>query len=164
MTYFWEFETEGRPLTAAGRKCHRGPMIDVEERMALPCLTIQDAERLRKHLLVHIVDINNAAVQTREVILRVFNSNLNAVFTRLASQRKTLQVLICEKKNSIVIDDETKVYDRFYMQVLDRLLDYGVNRENIMLISSALKSNSATMRVAARCTIVLLVAYVELDL
>jgi hypothetical protein len=164
MTYLWEFEIAGRPLLPLGQKCHRGPMIDVETRMSQPCVTIQDAEKLRYHLLKNIVDTSNPAVQTREVILRVFNSNLNAIFTRLADQRQTLQVTICEKRNSLYIDEDVKVLDRFYMQVLPRLMDYGVNRQNVDLISAALSSNSAIMRVAARCAIVLLVAYIELDL
>jgi hypothetical protein len=138
-------------------------MIDVEERMSRPCLRIREAERIRQHLLLHIVDINNVTVQTREVILRVFNSNLSAIFRRLVSRRQELQVLICEKKNSLILDAELRVFDPFYVKVLGQFAEYGVNPRHVELISNGLVSNSAIMRVASRCAIVLMVAFIELD-
>ena len=113
MAYVWEFETTGRPVFPLGRKCHRGPMIDVEIRMSKPCLHIPEAERLRQHLLLNIVDTPYVAVQTRETILRALNSNIGPMFFNLLTRAKGLQVLICEKKNSLVIDDELKIYDVF---------------------------------------------------
>jgi len=164
MPYEWEFETSGRPLTPLGKKCHRGPMIDVEIRMSQPCLTIPEAERLRQHLLQHIVDINNVAVQTRETILRTLNSNLGPMFFKLYSRSKGLQVEICEKRNSLVIDEELKVNDVFYRQVVGSLKNYNVSKQHLDLMLEGLASNSAIMRVAARCSVVLMVTFVEMDL
>jgi len=164
MGYIWEFEVGGRPPTPLGRKCHRGPMIDIEVRMSQACLTIPEAERIRQHLLQHIVDINNVAVQTREVVLRVMNSNLRAMFLSLVPIASELQVLICEKRNSLDIDYDVKYEDQFYTQVLSTFARYGTRPQHVDLISDALKSNSAIMRVAARCAIVLMVAYIEASL
>lgn len=164
MPYEWGFETSGRPLTPEGKKCHRGPMIDVEIRMSQPCLTIPEAERVRQHLLTHIVDINNAAVQTRETVLRVLNSTLGAAFFKLYAISKSLQVEICEKRNSLVIDEELKVNDVFYKQVINSLRRYNVSKQHLDLMLEGLTSNSAIMRVAARCSVVLMVAFVEMDL
>lgn len=164
MGYTWEFEIGGRPLLPSGRKCHRGPMINIEVRMSQACLTIPEAERIRQHLLAHVVDINNAAVQTREVVLRVMNSNLRAMFLGLIPVAKELEVLVCEKRNSLDIDDEVKYEDQFYTQVLSTFARYGTRPQHVDLISAALKSNSAIMRVAARCAIVLMVAYIEASL
>lgn len=162
--YTWEFETGGRSLTPLGQKCHRGPMIDIEIRMSQPCLTIPDAEKIRQHLLQKVVTSPQVAVQTRETILRVLNSNLNAMFLGLVPQAKDLQVLICEKRNSLDIDDDLKVYNIFYSQVSSKFTAYGVRSQHVTLIQDALKSNSAIMRVAARCAVVLMVAYVETSL
>jgi hypothetical protein len=164
MTYSWEFEVGGRPPTPLGRKCHRGPMIDIEIRMSQSCLTIPEAERIRQHLLQHVVDINNPAVQTREVVLRVLNSNLRAMFMGLIPVADALQVLICEKRNSLDIDNDVAYEDQFYKQVLGTFARYGTRPQHVDLISDALKSNSAIMRVAARCAIVLMVAYIEASL
>lgn len=164
MPYEWEFETLGRPLTPSGQKCHRGPMIDIEMRMAQPLLRIPEAERLRQHVLSHIVDINNVAVETREVCLRVLNSNLGPVFFYLNPQAASLQVPICEKRNSIDIDYDLKVFDQFYPKVVDSLQGYNVSKQHLALIREGLKANNAIMRVAARCAVVLLVTYVEYGL
>ena len=164
MGYTWEFEVGGRPPTPLGRKCHRGPMIDIELRMSQACLTIPEAERLRQHLLGHIVDIDKVAVQTRETILRTMNSNLRAMFLSLIPVAKDLQVLICEKRNSLEIDNDLKVYDVFYKQVTSAFTAYSVRPQHVTLIADALRSNSAIMRVAARCSVVLMTAYVELSL
>lgn len=164
MTYEWEFETTGRPLLPQGRRCHRGPMIDVEERMSRPCLTIKGAEKVRQHLLMHIVDINQPAVQTRETVLRVLNSNLGPMFFKLKSQTKELQVLICEKKNSIILDDELSVYNDFYDEVLSGLGKQNVTKQHLDMILAASRSNNAILRVASKCAVVLMVAFVELDL
>jgi hypothetical protein len=139
-------------------------MIDIEIRMSQPLLRIPEAERLRQHLLLHIVDINNVAVQTRETLLRVLNSNLGPVFFNLNPKWQSLIVLICEKRNSLDIDNDLKVYDVFYSQVLSALRKYNVLPQHVELIAAGLKSNSAIMRVAARCAVVLLVAYVEVGL
>lgn len=139
-------------------------MIDVEVRMSQPCLTIPEAERIKQHLLQHVVDINQAAVQTREVVLRVLNSDLRAMFMALIPVADALQVLICEKRNSLDIDNEVAYEDQFYSQVLSHFTEYGTRSQHVDLISAALKSNSAIMRVAARCAIVLMVAYIELSL
>lgn len=139
-------------------------MIDVEDRMSRACITIPEAERLRQHLLLRIVDINYPAVQTREVVLRTLNSNLNAIFSRLVNQREELQVTICEKKNSTILDEELKVLDRFYFQVISKFESYGMAPQHADMIKLGLQSNSAIMRVAARCAVVLTVAFIELDL
>jgi hypothetical protein len=164
MPYEWEFETSGRPLTPQGRKCHRGPMIDVEIRMSQPCLTIPEAERIRQHLLLHIVDVNDVAVQTRETILRTLNSNLGPMFFKLYTRAKGLQVEICEKRNSLIIDEELKANDVFYRQVVESLRTYNVTKQHLDMMSDGLKSNNAIMRVAARCSVVLMVTFVEMGL
>lgn len=164
MPYEWEFETLGRPLTPSGQKCHRGPMIDIEMRMSQPLLRIPEAERLRQHLLSNIVDPAGVEVRTRETCLRVLNSNLGPVFFYLNPKAASLQVNICEKRNSIDIDNDLKVFDQFYTQVVDSLQKYNVSRQHLTLIREGLKSNNAIMRVAARCAVILLVTYVEFGL
>lgn len=164
MPYTWEFEIGGRPLYPLGQKCHHGPMIDVEIRMSKACMSIPEAERIRYHLLTHIVDTTDPATQTREVVLRVLNSNLRGIFMNLVPIAQELQVLICEKRNSLDIDKEVGVYDDFYGKVLSQFTLYGVSRQHIGLISDALKSKNAILRVAARCAVVLMVAYIEMGL
>lgn len=165
MTYEWEFETGGRPPGPLGRKCHRGPMIDVELRMSQPFVKTRDlvdCELLRKRLLDHIVDTTLVAVQTRECILRSLYSQIGPVFVKLTPRKKELWVLICEKRNSLLIDEDLKELDYMYRSALQWFPTFGVTRESIDMMLSALESNSPIVRVAARCGVVLMATFIEM--
>lgn len=161
MSYEWEFNTAGRPLSPVGRQCHRGPMLDIEIVLSRKYSVVPGSETLRSRLLAHIVDTNLLAVQTRELILRVLDSNLSSIFVELNRDKLKLKVDICEKRNSIPIDRELHAWDGDYVQVATRLKDFNVAPSRVALLLSALKSTNPVYRVAARCAIILMVAYVE---
>jgi len=162
MTYVWEFETAGRLPEPEYRRCHRGKMIPLEEVMAARFTRVPNAELLRNRTLDHIVSTSLRAVQTREAILRTLHSNLSAIFVDLVNQQKTLEVLICEKRNSIPIDNELRQYDLLYENVALSFRDYRIKSEYVDMIVASLKSTNAVLRVAARCAIVVMSAIIEM--
>jgi len=163
MVYFWEFETGGRPVDYTGRHCHRGPMIDVEIVMAQPFVYMVNLELLRARLLSKIVSIDNTAVQTREVVLRVLNNILAPIFARLTPRTAELQVLICEKRNALDIESDLASLNPFYLEAATSLKTYGLPQQQVDLLTTALNSNSPIIRVAGKCAVVLVASYLELD-
>lgn len=164
MTYEWEFTTGGRPEDLRGKKCHRGPMIDVEVRMSQPFVTMVFLERERVKLLEALVDITLWAVRTRDDVLRVLNGDLGAIFTRLLPQKAYLQALICEKRRAIDIDRDVSWLNKPFLAGTSALLRYGIQEQHIKLLMSALQSENPIQRVAGRCAVILLAAYIELDM
>jgi hypothetical protein len=163
MTYTWKFKTGGKPSTPSVKKCHRGPMIDVEVRMSQPFKTMAHLERERMKLLAALVDTHLWAVRTRETVLRVLNGELGPIFERLQLQKPELQVLICEKLNAVDIDEAVAWMDRAFVDGAVKMVDYGATAQQVVLLTSALASNSPIQRVASRCAIILMAAFVELD-
>jgi hypothetical protein len=163
MTYEWEFTTSGRPEDLRGKKCHRGPMIDVETRMSKPFVTMVFLERERVKLLEALVDTTLWAVRTRDGVLRVLNGDMGAIFTRLLPQKKTLQALICEKRRAIDIDQDVSWLNKSFLAGTAALLQYGVLEQHIALLASALQSENPIQRVSGRCAVILLASYIELD-
>lgn len=163
MTYDWSFFTGGRPIYPEGRRCHRGPMIDVEIVMSQPFVRMSDWNYLRARVEKAIVDIDLVAVQTRETVLRSLNNQLGPIFERLASQKKDLQVLICEKRNSVDIERDLQDLNPTFVAYLPKLFDCGVQKQHIDLLLSAIKSNSVIMRVAGKAATILLVSFIEMD-
>jgi hypothetical protein len=163
MTFEWEFEVGGRPVNYIGRHCHRGPMIDVEITMSQPFSYLSELEILRARLLDKIVTVDNSSVQTREVVLRVLNNTLAPIFARLTPRTEELQVLICEKRNSLDIESDLVMLNPFYLEGAKSLLRYGLPQQQIDLLVSALTSNNPVLRVAGKCATVLVASYIELD-
>ncbi|RLI88023.1 MAG: hypothetical protein DRP01_00285 [Archaeoglobales archaeon] len=161
MPYTWEFNTGGLPPGPLGKKCHRGPMIDIEIVMSKPFTIVPGAEALRGRLLAHIVDTSFIAVRTREVVLRVLNSNLGPMYVTLNNDRNVLLVDICEKRNSVPIDHELRAWDKDYVDVARRFKDFEITPQSIDLLLSALNSVNPVFRLAARCAIILMAAYIE---
>jgi len=146
-----------------GRHCHRGPMIDVEIVMAQPFVTMANLELLRARLLSKIVSLDNTAVQTREVVLRVLNNILAPIFARLTPRTAELQVLICEKRNALDIEADLVALNPFYLEAAISLKTYGLPQQHVDLLTTALNSNSPVIRVAGKCAVILVASYLELD-
>lgn len=163
MAFTWRFFTGGQTVEPVSRKCHRGPMIDVEYVMSRPFQYMLPYETLRARLLENIVDSTLPAVRTREVVLRTINTMLGPMFARLAPQRKSLQVKICEKLSSPVIEESLADLNPFYRAAAEMFTNYPVPQQQVDLMISSLDSSSVVMRVAAKCAIILLAAYIELD-
>jgi len=163
MPYIWRFSTKGRPEDLRGKKCHRGPMIDVEIRMSRPFKIFHFLERERVKLLENLVDISYWAVRTRDCVLRVLDGDLGAIFARLTPRKKELQVLICEKRRAVDIDKDMQWLDSAFLEKLDKIIPYGVQPQNAALMRAALQSKSPVQRVAGRCAVILVAAYIELD-
>lgn len=162
MPYDWSFYTSGRPITPEGQRCHRGPMIDIEIVMSQPFTVMADWEVLRARVQKAIVDIDLVAVQTRETVLRSLNNQLGPIFTVLLPQKKYLQVLICEKRNSVDIERDLQDLNPNFVEKLPRLTGLGVQKQHIDLLLSAIRSNSVIMRVAGKAATILLVSYLEM--
>jgi hypothetical protein len=137
-------------------------MIPLEMVMAMPFTRVPNAELLRNRTLDHIVSSPLRAVQTREAILRTLHSNLSAIFVDLVNQQKTLEVLICEKRNSIPVDNELLQYALLYENVAKSFVTFGIKSTYVDLVIASLKSSNAVLRVAARCAIVILSAIIEM--
>ena len=161
MSFTWYFWTKGRPVDPVGRVCHRGPMIPIEVTMSKAFSTMSNMEELRTRLLTHLVDTPLVAVQTREVVLRVLNSNLAAMYPALLPIQNSLKVLICEKRNSIPIDNELRPYDALWKDGIRTFGRYGVIDPHVELILSGIDSESPVYRTAARCSAILTAAYIE---
>lgn len=162
MVFTWQFHT-GSPAVVAQKRCHRGPMIDVEVVMARSFQTMIAYESLRTKFLTQVVATELKAVQTRETVLRVLGSNLAPIYKRVLSQKDALQANICEKRNSKVIDDALVAERPFFINAARAFFDYGLPESQVALLVSALESNSPVLRVAGMAAVVLLAAYMEMD-
>jgi len=162
MPFTWHFFTGGTEDVVA-RRCHRGPMIDVEIVMSRPYVLLSEYNTLRRRLLDNIVDTRLVAVQTREVVLRTLDSQYGPIFARLRSQSKALHVEICEKRNVLDIEADLESLNPFYLEAVRGAIQYGVPKQHLDQISSALISNSPVLRVNGKCAAVLLFSFIELD-
>lgn len=163
MPFTWHFFTGGRPINPEGLVCHRGPMVDVEIVMSQPFVHLPAFNTLRRRLLDAVVDTDLIAVQTRETVLRALNLSLGAVFARLSSQKKELQVRICEKRNSLDIERDLEDLNSFYLDAAKLLADYGLIKQQVDLLVSQLNSNSSILRVAGKCATILAATLIEMD-
>jgi len=163
MPYSWHFYTGTGGINPVGRRCHRGPMIDVEITMSTPFVYLSQFNMLRKRLLNSVVDTELLPVQTREIVLRTLNTLLGPIFARLASRRKALQVAICEKRNSPAIEADLGEVTAFYTSAVRELISYKVPQQQIDLLVAALESNSPVVRVSGKCATILLMAFIEMD-
>lgn len=163
MAFTWHFYTGANVLTPAVRRCHRGPMIDVELVMSVPFTYMHTFNTLRVRLLEDVVDSVLLPVQTREVVLRSLNTLLGPMFARLTPQKQALQVLICEKRDSTDIEADLIELVSFYLSAAKSLYSFGVPQQQIDLLVAALESNSPVMKVAGKCAVILLAAYIEMD-
>jgi len=162
MSFLWEFETGGRSTTPAIRQCHRGPMIPVEVAMARLFTVIPTINGLRSRVLGVIVDTEDKAVRTREILLRVLHSNTGAVFSDYRGVQASLEVLICEKRNSLDVAADLDFYIREFIEALRTFALYGISAEQLELIYASLRSKNAIMRVSGYCAVVLLGAVIEI--
>jgi hypothetical protein len=138
-------------------------MIDVEITMSQPFVVMSDWDKLRARVEKAIVDTDLVAVQTRETVLRSLNNQLGPIFQRLASQKKDLQVLICEKRNSVDIERDLQDLNPVFVEKIPQLVMLGVQKQHTDLLLSALRSNSVIMRVAGKAATILLVSFMEMD-
>jgi len=161
MSYVWSFNTGDRPEEAQGKKCYRGPMLDIEAQLHESFERLVSLEIFRKRVLREVVDTELAAVQSREVVLRVLYSPLGAMFPQLRTQRSLLTVPICEKKNSINLDGAYEDYYPFFIASIPEFKKYGLPRQHEGLLRGALTGQSPIQRVAGVCASLLLAAYVE---
>lgn len=164
MAFTWHFYTGSHIINPVGRRCHRGPMIDVELVMSKQFVHLADYNTLRVRLLENITSTDARAVQTREVVLRTLNSLLGPMFARMASQKSTLQTLICEKLDSVTIDTALLDLRPFYQGAAKALVNHRVPEQQVALLTAALTSHSPVMRVAGMCAVILLFSFIEMDL
>ncbi len=154
--FTWHFFTGGRPVDPVGKRCHRGPMTDLEVAMSEAFVTLTEYNSLRQRLLDSIVDTSLAAVQTREVVLRCINGSLNAMFVQFSpAQRELLQVPICEKKQAITILAELELLKPFYLEAARGLFAHGLSKQYVEVVTDALQSSSPVVIVEGMCATVL---------
>ena len=161
MTYTWHFNTGGREVDPIPNRCHRGPMIPIEEVLAAPFVVMGDFEIFRSAVLARLVGTTQPAVQTRELLLRVINSSLISLFPELDTQREALKVLICEKRRSVDIESDLADITPFLNRTVALMprtnqIEYAFDR-----IQDFMESNSPVSRVAGKCAIILYAAYRE---
>jgi len=162
MSFEWDFYTSGYPADPAVRDCHRGPMTDLEVRMAQPFTVMAAIELQRKTLLSYVVNTSLDAVRTREVVLRTINSDLGPIVTNVYSERTLLQTLICEKRTAIDIDTDIVDQGVAYTSAPQLLQAHGLQGPQADVISSAVSSHSPIMRVAGYCSIIVVATLIEL--
>jgi hypothetical protein len=138
-------------------------MIDVERVMSQPFVLLSQFNTLRQRLLNAVVDTQNVSVKTREVVLRTLDSQYGPIFARLREQSAALHVDICEKRNVLLIEDETAVLNTFFLEAVKSLTAYRVPKQHLDQLMSAIRSNSPVLRVSGKCAALLLFSYIELD-
>lgn len=163
MAFSWHFYTGEYSINPTSRRCFRGPMIDVEIVMSKKFVRMSQYNVLRVALMRNIVDTDLVSVRTREIVLRTMNGLLGPIFSRLASKKESLQVIICEKKSSVSIDTDLKVHDLYFRTAIRDLRKYSVPEQQVQLILAAFESSSPVVRVAGRCATILLYSYIEMD-
>lgn len=164
MAYTWRFRTAGAIVNPLGRDCYKGPMIDVEVVMSKPYTFMPQFEEVRARLLPVIVNTTELPEATRETTLRTMNSLLAPIFARLLPDKQSLQVLICSKRRCTEIEDDLSAVNDQYVKASLLFPRLGVLKEQVDLIYQALVSESPIVRVAGKSAVVLLAAYMEMDL
>jgi hypothetical protein len=137
-------------------------MIPVEVAMSTPYTILPELNPVRSRVLGVIVDTTDKSVRTREVLLRVLHSNVGSVFSDYKGIQSDLQAIICEKRNSLDVADDLDFYRREFIENLGFCGDAGVSAEQLQIIYDTMRSNSAILRVAGYCAVVLLGAIIEI--
>ena len=163
MTYTWSFNTGDKAINPIGRKCHRGPMIDVEVVMSERFRYMREIDTLRARFLKAVVSTDYYPIQTRETSLRAMNSLMSPVFVRLLPRKEEIQVLICEKRSCVDIEKDLADIRPEFSQAASVLARKGVLGDQVQLILDALESDSPVVRVAGKAALILLSAYMEMD-
>ena len=162
MSYVWDFFTSGYPSDPELRDCHRGPMTDLEVRMAQPFSILSAIELQRKTLLNYVVDTHLLAVRTRECVLRTVNSDLGPLVTNVYQERDLLQALICEKRRALDIEADIVERGVDYVSAAQLLQVYGLQEPQVVVLEAALKSNSPIVRVSGKCAVIVIATLIEL--
>jgi len=163
MAFDWHFYTGEYPVNPTSRRCFRGPMIDVEVIMSKPFSFFEQYNTLRVAVMDHVVDTTLVSVRTREIVLRTLNNMLGPIFARLTPQKKALQAIICEKRDSVSIDSKLAYLDPYFRTAILDLRRYSIPQQQVALLLSAFESASPVLRVAGRCATILLYSYLEMD-
>jgi hypothetical protein len=164
MSFTWNFYTSGRDVTPTVRKCHRGPMIDVEVTMSKEFTYMEHHEELRRKFLEVVVTTSAVEVSTRETVLRTLNTMLAPLFARIYPQKKELQVLVCEKRRCTDIELDLEGYGPRFMDAANRFnYQYKLQQQQLDVLLAALKSESPIMRGAGKAGVILLASFYEMD-
>jgi hypothetical protein len=163
MSFEWGFNVAEFPSGRVSpiRKCYRGPMIPVEIVMSQPFRVHRAVNDLRHFTLKFIVDTENMAVKTREVVLRTLNGSTGSLHA-LYPEKALLQATICEKRLCTDIDRDLAEYTPEFIEAARDLFKFGVGIEAVQIFFAALESTHPAVRVEAKCGIIL--AYSELEL
>ena len=164
MAYFWSFFTGPRTVNPGVRRCHRGPMIDVELVMSKPFTYMTYYEELRVKFLEVVVNTDSPEVTTRETVLRTLNTMLAPLFARLYPRKKELQVLICEKRRCTEIEADLVDFVPRFLEAANRFgTVHRLQQQQLDVLLAALNSESPIMRVAGKAGVILLASYYEMD-
>jgi hypothetical protein len=137
-------------------------MLPVEIAMSRSFTVLPELNVLRSRVLGVVADTTDPTVRTREVLLRVLHSNVGSVFSDYKLIQPDLEVIICEKRNSLEVAADLDYYQREFIQDLGYFGAIGVATEQLQIIYEAIRSNNAIMRVAGYCAAVLLGAIIEI--
>jgi hypothetical protein len=161
MTYTWNFYTGGRAVEPIPDVCHRGPMVPIEEVIATPFTMMDDFEIFRAAILNKLVEVDFPAVQTRELLLRVIETPLVALFPELDTQRESLQANICSRRRSVDIEADLQEITPFINNTVRMMGRTNAQMYSLDRIQEYLESNTPVARVAGKCAIILYAAYRE---
>jgi len=166
MTFRWEFTTEIEEydVKTLHEPCHKGPMIPLEEVIAKPFVHMHKYNLLRERLLVALTTTDNTASKTRELLLRVLNSDLKSLFSVLTLQRNDLQTRICGKRRATAIDTDLKHINHLYQAAGQDYLTSNGGLDAYKIIKDSLESSNVITRVIGKCALILLVALKESSL
>lgn len=160
-TVDWHFQISD--IIVDARHCYRGPMTAVEKILAVPFIKIVPYDFLREALYNAIVSTEQPPVRTREIVLRALNSPHTAFFPILYSQRKQLQVTICEKREVFDIYADLEHLQPLYRNAVQSLVQFSMPTDRLTLLVDAMNSLNITERVSSICAAVLLMAYIEME-
>ena len=88
---------------------------------------------------------------------------LGPIFARLTPRKKELQVIIWEKRSSVLVDRELAYLDPYFQTAILDFRRYSIPQQQVALIRAAFESASPVLRVAGRCATILLYSYLEMD-
>ena len=162
MTYEWDFYTGASDSVVSAQKCHRGPMTDFEIQLSRPFSVLASAEKHRKLVLRYIVDTTAPSVRTRECVLRTINSEIGPLITVLYRDSAALQAPICEKRRATDIEADLVGEALDFDVLLNPMVPYGVQPQQIEIVRNALKSSNPILRVAGKCATIVLATLIEI--
>ena len=156
--------------TASDPACYSGlTPVPVESLIQQPLDRLLAAEQLRTLLFVNVLRTTNKAVNNgpnkaaRVIYQTACATELSALLNQyVARDAPALKTNVCERENSVIVDNKIMPYKDIIIQAIDALqLKAFITREYVNTLHDYLNSTNYNLRVSLMCNLVILSKLLE---